>query len=315
MKRLLAAALCIMLFCTVFAEPKELYGCMPVTLGAYTELSAEEVNDAKAGYKAQYHSFDDEDFLDFEFFFVNNGFGIDSYSGNGGCFNLELSRQKNRVSLSYNRNANTAVFTCSDTLLDTVMHTPIQAGDCVLFGSYEQDGEAADGPERIEWIVLDVCADTAILLSRYVLDAQYFQESGQATWENSDIRAWLNNEFRSVAFDPSESARVERYRATADANPYYDTDQGNDAYDYVWLLSSAETEKYFPLKSDRMAAPTPYAYALGWYPYRDAVRWALRTVGNTTQNHAVVSRIGSLYDIYFNYRPDGIRPAIMVKLQ
>ena len=32
----------------------------------------------------------------------------------------------------------------------------LSVGDIVLFGRYEQDNDPADGPEEIEWIVLDI---------------------------------------------------------------------------------------------------------------------------------------------------------------
>ena len=46
--------------------------------------------------------------------------------------------------------------------------------ETVLFGSYEQDGDAANGKEPIEWLVLDRDGDKALLLSKYALDHQSF---------------------------------------------------------------------------------------------------------------------------------------------
>ena len=46
--------------------------------------------------------------------------------------------------------------------------------ETVLFGSYEQDGDAANGKEPIEWLVLARDGDKALLLSKYALDHQSF---------------------------------------------------------------------------------------------------------------------------------------------
>ena len=45
-------------------------------------------------------------------------------------------------------------------------------GSSVYFGSYEQDNDTEDGAEPIEWLVLAVDNDKALLLSRYALDCQ-----------------------------------------------------------------------------------------------------------------------------------------------
>ena len=56
-------------------------------------------------------------------------------------------------------------------------------GSIVRFGDYEQDNDEGNGEEPIEWIVLDVDGDRALLLSRYALDAQpYNTYTKRITW-------------------------------------------------------------------------------------------------------------------------------------
>ena len=81
------------------------------------------------------------------------------------------------------------VFTVS---ISTVLaETPIaQSFDTisgiVTFGRYEQDGNEENGPEEIEWIVLDVKDGRSLLISRYALDTvPYHTESINITWEKS----------------------------------------------------------------------------------------------------------------------------------
>ena len=47
----------------------------------------------------------------------------------------------------------------------------VKKGDIVTFGTYEQDDLTRNGAEPIEWIVLAVEGDQALLLSRCVLRA------------------------------------------------------------------------------------------------------------------------------------------------
>lgn len=85
--------------------------------------------------------------------------------------------------------------------------------ETVLFGSYEQDGDAANGKEPIEWLVLARDGDKALLLSKYALDHQSFMPFYEPvtepfTWESCSLRQWLNSTFLNAAF----SAEEQRHR-------------------------------------------------------------------------------------------------------
>ena len=76
----------------------------------------------------------------------------------------------------------------------------LTVGNVVTFGHYEQDADESNGPEPIEWIVLDVQDGKALLLSKYVLDAKpYYTEGTDITWETCTLRTWLNNYFLNNA--------------------------------------------------------------------------------------------------------------------
>ena len=49
-----------------------------------------------------------------------------------------------------------------------------EAGSLVTFGHYEQDRNTENGPEAIQWIVLDTDGDRVFLLSKYGLDAKQY---------------------------------------------------------------------------------------------------------------------------------------------
>ena len=63
------------------------------------------------------------------------------------------------------------------------------AGDIITFGRYEQDNNMKNGPEGIEWIVLEVQEGKAFLVSRCGLDMiQYHTKNAEITWEECSIR-------------------------------------------------------------------------------------------------------------------------------
>ena len=143
-------------------------------------------------------------------------------------------------------------------------------GSVVTFGSYEQDGDKANGREPVEWIVVDKRGDgSLVLISRYALDAKpYNEEFTVVTWENCTLRKWLNEEFYASAFSAREQSLIVPVTLQNEDNPYYGTDGGNDTTDKVWLLSINEATdyfgndkvfSYFTDDESRLCGPTVYA--------------------------------------------------------
>jgi len=122
----------------------------------------------------------------------------------------------------------------------------------VVFGHYEQDGNAANGKEPIEWVLLDENENGKLLVSRYVLDCvPYNQEYADVTWETCTLRKWLNDDFMREAFAEEEMAQI---RLSHVANSSIMGNGGNDTEDKVFCLSLEELAKYYKLTYD------PYAY-------------------------------------------------------
>ena len=70
----------------------------------------------------------------------------------------------------------------------------------ITFGKYEQDNNVGNGREDIEWLVLDVKDNKALIISKYGLDCQPYNASqAEVTWENCTLRKWLNDNFLSKA--------------------------------------------------------------------------------------------------------------------
>jgi len=135
----------------------------------------------------------------------------------------------------------------------------IKLGDFVTFGAYEQDNDLDNGPEPIEWEVLDVQDGKALLFSRYALDCQpYNVEFQETTWETCTLRTWLNEDFFGSAFDDLESELVVETVIVNDDHPYYETEGGNNTNDRVFLLSLEEIGKYYGIGLDSDECEQPH---------------------------------------------------------
>ena len=79
----------------------------------------------------------------------------------------------------------------------------------VYFGRFEQDGNKDNGPEPIEWYVIEETASKYLLLSKYALVTEpYYTTRAYIPYEKSVVRSWLVNDFYSCAFTPSEKLRI-----------------------------------------------------------------------------------------------------------
>lgn len=168
-------------------------------------------------------------------------------------------------------------------------------GSTVSFGLYNQDNDVANVLEPIEWLVLTNDGQTVTMISKYGLDSkQYNTEYIAVTWETCTLRRWLNNEFLNAAFTTEEQARLETVTVTADPNPEFTTDPGNDTQDRVFLLSIDEVNRYFETDDDRMCVPTMTAVVNGVYTHTNTGTcwWWLRSPGYSSYDVARVDDDG-----------------------
>ena len=174
----------------------------------------------------------------------------------------------------------------------------IQVGSTIRFGAYEQDNNQENGKEEIEWEVLSVEGNSALIISRYALDCRQVHGNYPAvTWEACDLRTWLNDSFLNEAFGIGHRKMIQDTTVTADENPKYSTDPGNITTDKVFILSISEAEKYFSSDGERRCKPTRYAIANGaqvFGEFDDTCWWWLRTPGKVQQlfgqNHYTLIR-------------------------
>ena len=197
----------------------------------------------------------------------------------------------------------------------------VKRDDVIVFGRYEQDSDLGNGPEPIEWIVLDTQDGKALLLSKYGLDAVPYNDDNNSavTWETCTLRTWLNDTFLNAAFTQEEAEAILMTQVdNSDSQGYekWTTPGGNDTQDKLFLLSAAEAKQYFgviKLNEYNMAArltSTPYASTK-----RASSYWWLRSPGWTEFKAAFVNHYGALESsMSFAIGNFAVRPALWLDL-
>lgn len=168
-------------------------------------------------------------------------------------------------------------------------------GETVFFGTYEQDNNASNGKEDIEWLVLEKKDNLLLVVSQYGLDSQTYNTGKEgAIWEACTLRQWLNNKFFNSAFSDDEKAMIPEVTVLVDENPNYDIDIDTDTQDRVFLLSIFEVYMYFHSDNERECKPTKYALSKDVRVYDSGnCAWWLRTPGNP-DSAAMVHGDGSI---------------------
>ena len=117
----------------------------------------------------------------------------------------------------------------------------------LYMGRYLQSESSAGSEEDIQWKVITVEGNRALLVSEKILDCKpYNTVYTNTTWEKSSIRSWLNNSFYNNAFTDDEKRLILETDIKPEKDTIYDTygDLGNATQDHVFLLSRNEMNKY-----------------------------------------------------------------------
>ena len=194
----------------------------------------------------------------------------------------------------------------------------VQRGSILHFGHWYKTKDKDKEP--IEWYVLDVQDNMALLISRYGIDCQLYNTEGkEVTWETCSLRKWLNGYFLENAFDKEEQERIALSDVVAERNPVYPKiEPGNDTKDKVYLLSIEEAARYFPSDEARKCIPTDYAISMNVYVDKEngATVWWLRSSGSRSYFAALVLSGGSVdaYGYFVGYDGVGVRPVLRINL-
>ena len=200
----------------------------------------------------------------------------------------------------------------------------VKVGEKVSLGNYEQDGDSTN-TEEIIWIVLSVENGKATLISEKILDRVLYYnfaystaaDAGAVNWADSDVRAWLNGEFKN-AFSSDELEYMVEVNLDNPSHELTGAGGCENTADLIYILSSKEAESLIPSAADRMTRPTKAAEANGVYV--DAQTrcgdWWLRDSGETSNKAKNVLYYGDVDSVGKLVKNDyiGVRPVITVDL-
>ena len=174
-------------------------------------------------------------------------------------------------------------------------------GTTITLGQYDQDGDASDGNEGIEWYVIAKSDTQAILLSKYALALMPYNETGEAVpYADSSIRTFVNETFYNTAFTAEEKAYIV---------PTKISEGGKETENNVFILTSEMFTNYVSTSSTmRVAKASEAAKPNATYSTRSTYWWTSTTTGERV---VCVGTSGSAYDAgaTLSY---GVRPAIVI---
>lgn len=175
----------------------------------------------------------------------------------------------------------------------------IDVNGTVIMGNY--------GGQDIEWIVLDVQDDKALLLSKYVIDARAFNNTKKETsWKKCSLRSWLNGSFYNYAFSSAEKNIILKT----------ELDDQDNVTDRIFLLSELEVHHLIAYEGKELLAyPTRYAKDQGVELEIDNTAiWLVRDTGYRDEYCLAIGELRS-EDVNVSWDYYGIRPAMWVSIE
>ena len=205
-------------------------------------------------------------------------------------------------------------------LKERIRNTEI--GDTFFLGKTEQDDNLSNGPEPIEWIVLEKNEDNAFVISKKILEWLTFSKNdgGKSgvkdvfTWDldRNQQRTWLTNELYHNGFSEFEKEIILVTHSEDDILSYEEYD------DYLYVPSKEDVEKYMPDINMRKAEMTVYVAEKANQIEGELGCWSLRSILVTEdlENWKYTRQInedGEFGAIYTTV-PNGVRPVMWLDI-
>ena len=171
--------------------------------------------------------------------------------------------------------------------------------------------------EPIKWRVLQSENGEAFLLSDVILDKKAYDESYEhITWEESSLRAWLNEKFMNRTFSAEEKEKINITEKVNQDNPAYGTEGGNNTSDKIFLLSSAEVDEKEDGKKYGFLNDETRKCKANSFSEMEIAFWWLRSPGYNSSSATEVFGYGRINrdgnNVYDNIA--GVRPALHLNL-
>lgn len=180
-------------------------------------------------------------------------------------------------------------------------------GDIITFGSYEQNAVPSDGPEAINWQILEKDENSILVISVQGLDCVKYDDqtshsANPVSWADCSLQRWLNGFFYDAAFSGEERAKIQPVTI---AGKEYN----------VFLLTQGQAQRFFPTNQDRQCHCTEYSKDRGsrQVPGNDYCSWwwLLREEADTQVPN--VNSDGKIEDGAINGEGSTVRPVIRIR--
>lgn len=188
-------------------------------------------------------------------------------------------------------------------------------GDIIEFGKYPFEANGVVKP--IEWEIMDIKDNKALLWSKYCVDAcQFAGENLNCSWEYSYLRTWLRGRFMRDAFTTEEISCIVSTTLEASHNPKNNRITGSKTTDKIFIPSNEDLNHFKLRNGDLIIKATPYAKNKGVFNDNDYAFWWLRTPGTADRTQMLVSKTGVANESgsYVHLNSRGVRPALWVVL-
>lgn len=158
----------------------------------------------------------------------------------------------------------------------------------------------------IQWTILQVSGDRALLVSKDILEARAFGDAG-SSYADSELRTWLNTAFAEAAFSDGEKELLLPVAVEG----------REDLTEKVSLLSRRLAQDLFRSDQDRIKLGTEHAKKNGLMTGRTGSGWWWLSSGSTRAPDCVYrvygnGRIG--FDNDLDNKSIGVVPVITVKI-
>ncbi|SEG52149.1 DUF6273 domain-containing protein [Algoriphagus boritolerans] len=177
------------------------------------------------------------------------------------------------------------------------------------------------------WRVLDIKDDRALIITEDIIELRwYHNDFVDITWEESELRRYLNNEFFNT-FNREEKGKILSVENSNLDNQWFKTKGGANTTDKIFLLSLEEVCGYFGNSNENLKIKDNQKWLISdendlnrQAKYSNIYHWwRLRSPGYYGRTSASVNSNGNVYvrgnGVYGRPRDGGgVRPALWLKL-
>ena len=192
----------------------------------------------------------------------------------------------------------------------------LDVGSIIVFGQYY-------------WRILEIQEERALIITENLISQQPFANNhSSSSWEDSNMRRWLNSDFY-YTFDDYDRSYIFEVTVANYGNPWFETAVSLDTVDKIFILSIDEILRYLggEYQGEITTDDTYSSGITGIWDELDNERvalnmfglpqwWWLRSAGQNDYHRANVLLDGSInLQGISNNTIGGVRPALWIDLE